>query len=257
MCELFAVSAKEKLPVTGLLKEFFSHSKEHPNGWGLAVFDGNHQNVEREPVRASNSLYLKNRLSAGIQSNHMLAHIRRATVGDVDFRNTHPFVKRDVSGRTWTLIHNGTIFEASVLSPYQYSQAGSTDSERILLYLVDRIDENLENDWNSFDVNERFHVAEQVTRTLAQGNKLNLIFDDGEYLYIHKNAPGTLYIREKEGEAVISTRPLDAGNWNEIPLNQLLIYKDGTRIYTGEKHGFTYVEDPEQVKLLYVGFSGL
>ena len=257
MCELFAVSAAHKIHVNELLKEFFSHSKEHPNGWGIAVFDGNSRNVEREPVRALSSLYLKNRLSAKLEVTRMMAHIRRATIGHEDFRNTHPFVKRDVSGRTWTLMHNGTVFEANVLSPYQYSQEGSTDSERILLYLVDRINENLENDWNSFDINERFAVAEDVTRTLAPGNKLNLIFDDGEYLYIHKNAPGTLFIREKEGEAIFSTQPLGRGDWNEVPLNQLLIYKDGTRIYTGAKHNGTYVEDPEQMKMLFLGFSGL
>ena len=257
MCELFAVSAKRKIHVNGFLKEFFSHSKEHPNGWGIAIFDGLNQNVEREPVRASHSLYLKNRLSGEIYTDHMMAHIRRATIGDVKYQNTHPFVKRDVSGRTWTLMHNGTVFEANVLSPYQYSQTGSTDSERILLYLVDRINENLENDWNSFDINERFSVVEDVIRTLAPGNKLNLILDDGEYLYIHKNAADTLYSLEKDGEAVFSTTPLGAGEWTAVPENRLLIYKDGTRIYTGEKHGSSYVEDPEQMKMLFLGFSGL
>ena len=257
MCELFAVSAKEKIHVNELLKEFFSHSREHPNGWGIAIFDGGNQNIEREPVRASHSLYLKNRLTNEIYVNQMLAHIRRATIGEVNYHNTHPFVKRDVSDRSWTLIHNGTIFEASVLSPYQYSQEGSTDSERILLYLVDRINENLENDWNSFDVNDRFRVADDMTRTLAPGNKLNLIFHDGEYLYVHKNAAGTLYIREKEGEAIFSTQPLGEGKWSEVPRNRLLIYKDGRRIFTGEEHDHSYVEDPEQVKMLFLGFSGL
>ncbi len=257
MCELFAVSAKEKIRVDGLLKEFFSHSREHPNGWGMALHDGITQNVEREPVRASNSIYLKNRLMNEVCASRIMAHIRRATIGDVDYRNTHPFVKRDVSGRAWTLMHNGTIFEASVLSPYQYSQVGSTDSERILLYLVDRINDNLENDWNSFDGNDRFHVVEDVIRILAPGNKLNLIFNDGEYLYVHKNAAGTLYIRENGEEAVFSTQPLGTGSWNEVPQNQLLIYKDGTRIYTGEKHVGSYVEDPEQMKMLFLGFSGL
>lgn len=257
MCELFAVSAKEKLHVNELLKEFFSHSSEHPNGWGIAIIDGGNQNIEREPVRASHSLYLKNRLTTAIDVNQMLAHIRRATIGDVNYHNTHPFVKGDISGRRWTMIHNGTIFEAKVLSPYQYSQKGSTDSERILLYLVDRINENLENDWNSFDVNDRFQVVDDVIRALAPGNKLNLILHDGEYLYVHKNAAGTLYSREKEGEAIFSTKPLGNGNWNEVPLNQLLIYKDGNRIFTGEAHDHAYVEDPELMKMLFLEYSGL
>ena len=257
MCELFAVSAGEKVRVTGLLKEFFSHSLEHSNGWGIAVYDGGTQNVEREPVRASLSTYLKNRLEGGFEVSCMMAHIRKATIGDVEYRNTHPFVKRDVSGRTWTLMHNGTIFESGVLSPYLHHQNGNTDSERILLYLVDRINENLEDELNSFDVNERFQVAEDVVRILSPGNKLNLVFSDGEYLYIHKNAAGTLYIREEKGEAYFSTRPLGKGNWNEVPQNQLLIYKNGMRIYIGEKHNGTYVENEEQIRMLYLGYSGL
>lgn len=257
MCELFAVSAKEQVRVTELLREFFAHSKEHSNGWGIAVFEHGTQNVEREPVRAGSSQYLKNRLSAGFLVTTMMAHIRKATIGTVDYKNTHPFVKRDVSGRSWTLMHNGTIFEPGVLNPYVHRQEGSTDSERVLLYLVDRINENLEDELNSFDVNERFQVAEDVIRQLAPGNKLNLVFSDGEYLYVHKNAPGTLYIREDQNSTFFSTRPLGRGDWNEVPQNQLLIYKDGFRIYTGEKHTGTYVENEEQIRMLYLEYAGL
>ena len=257
MCELFAVSAKNKTPVTGLLMEFFSHSREHSNGWGIAVFENGFQNVEREPVRASDSAYLKNRLAAGFEVTTVMAHIRKATIGDVEYRNTHPFVTRDVSGRVWTLMHNGTIFESGVLSPYLHRQKGTTDSERVLLYLVDQINENLEDELNSFDVNERFQVAEDVIRQLAPGNKLNLVFSDGEYLYVHKNAPGTLYIREGGSGTFFSTRPLGRGDWNEVPQNQLLIYKDGFRIYTGEKHTGTYVENEEQIRMLYLEYAGL
>ena len=257
MCELFAVSAKNKIAVTGLLKEFFSHSREHSNGWGIAVFERGVQNVEREPLRASNSAYLKNRLSAGIEVSCMMAHIRKATVGHVEFKNTHPFVKHDESGRAWTLMHNGTIFESGVLSPYLHRQEGTTDSERVLLYLVDRINESLEDALNSFDGNERFHVAEDVVRLLSPGNKLNLVFSDGEYLYVHKNAPGTLYILEEDDVALFSTHPLGSGNWNEVPQNQLLIYKDGQRIHVGEKHSGTYVENEEQIRMLYLNYAGL
>ena len=69
-----------------------------------------------------------------------MAHIRLATIGDVDYENCHPFVKRDCGGRVWTLIHNGTIFNCPLLDGYVHRQEGSTDSERIFLYLIDCID---------------------------------------------------------------------------------------------------------------------
>ena len=40
-------------------------------------------------------------------------------------------------------------------------------------------------------------------------------------------------------------------------LAQLLIYKNGMRIYIGEKHNGTYVENEEQIRMLYLGYSGL
>jgi predicted glutamine amidotransferase len=48
MCQLFGYSGKDNVELNSLLKEFYSHSDRHPNGWGLAVLSGNHANIERE-----------------------------------------------------------------------------------------------------------------------------------------------------------------------------------------------------------------
>lgn len=45
-----------------------------------------------------------------IKTSKCIAHIRRATIGDVDIKNTHPFSKNDNSGRRWVLAHNGTMY---------------------------------------------------------------------------------------------------------------------------------------------------
>ena len=252
------MTANRKIKLNPLLREFFSHSDHHPNGWGIALIDGNNVSLEREPVRASDSLYLRNRLTAEIRASLLLAHIRKATVGDVCFDNSHPFTKRDESGRIWTLIHNGTIFEADELSPYRYRQTGTTDSERILLYIVDRINQKFYDDMNSFDVNDRMELLEQILRRLSPENKLNLLFTDGEYLYVHKNAPGTLYRKEERGCSVIATTPLEGQDgWEEVEDNRLLVYKDGVRVYTGAPHPYTYVEDPEKIKLLFMEYAAL
>ena len=257
MCELLAVSSGRKIKVNTLLKTFFDRSDEHPNGWGLAILDGNNVSLEREPVKAKNSLYLKNRLSANIVTSNLLAHIRKATVGDVDYENTHPFVTKDESGRTWVLMHNGTIFDSPVISAYQYRQIGSTDSERVLLYLVDQVNKKILDDMNFFDVNERFKTVESVIARLSPENKLNLVIHDGEYLYVHKNDVGTLFMKEVPGGVIFATYPLDNEDWTEAPDNQLLVYKDGECVYKGHKHSYTYEENEEQTKLLYLGFSGL
>ncbi len=115
MCEIFGITSKNKIQADYMLNKFFSHSVEHQHGWGIAIFDGFSVSVEREPVRAIDSVYLKNRLTGDFLVDKMMAHIRRATSGLAEYNNTHPFVKADESGRKWTLVHNGHIFDATVL----------------------------------------------------------------------------------------------------------------------------------------------
>ncbi len=257
MCELFGITANRRVKINDFLKRFFEHSKEHRNGWGLAFLDDNSVSIEKEPAKASDSLYLKNRLTGRIETARCMAHIRKATVGEVSFSNTHPFSKRDESGRTWVLVHNGTIFESPILSAYQYQQDGNTDSERILLYIVDQMNKHYISELNGFDANERIKLIEKIIKRLAPENKLNLMLYDGDYFYVHKNEEGTLYMSERSGSVIFSTHPLQPEGWREVPGNQLLVYKDGELVHTGEKHEFTYVETEEKMKLLYLEYASL
>ena len=257
MCELFGITANRRVKINELLKKFFEHSVEHKNGWGLAFLDDNSVSIEKEPVRAVDSLYLRNRLTGRIETSRCMAHIRKATVGDVSFSNTHPFVKRDESGRTWVMVHNGTIFDAPVLRAYQYEQEGTTDSERILLYIVDQMNKHYVQELNSFDVNERIGLIDRIVRKLAPENKLNLMLYDGDYFYVHVNDPGTLYKSERAGSVIFSTHPLQNEGWEEVPLNCLQVYLNGERVYMGAQHEYTYVHDEEKMKLQFLSYSGL
>ena len=257
MCELFGISANRKIRIDGFLTHFFNHSKEHPNGWGMAFFDGSKADIEKEPCRAEDSLYLKKKLSERIVSSRMVAHIRKATKGEICLENTHPFEMRDESGRNWVLVHNGTIFESKELSPYQYKQTGGTDSERILLYIVDRINSELEEELNGFDANERIRLIDSIVRTLAEHNKLNLLIYDGDYFYVHKNEEGTLYMSKKQGSVLFSTHPLSDKGWEEVPQNRLIVYKDGEEVYVGDEHPYTYILSKEDEKLLYLEYAAI
>ena len=103
MCELFGVSSPEKIDIKDLLLEFFSHSIRHPDGWGMAFFDDNDVALEKQPLDSRKSQYLKSRMKAIGKADNMIAHIRLATKGSVEYENTHPFVKKDRFGRSWTL----------------------------------------------------------------------------------------------------------------------------------------------------------
>ena len=118
MCEIFGVSALNDTVLNDYLRTFFSHSDYHPHGWGLACISRDSALIEKESLKASDSHYLRERLSQPVSEKLMLAHIRYATIGNVEYKNCHPFTGRDNTGRRWTLIHNGTIFDYPPLNSY-------------------------------------------------------------------------------------------------------------------------------------------
>ena len=257
MCELLGVTAAQKIRVNELFNTFFSHSIEHRNGWGLVLFDEEPLHIDRGSEKAVDSSYLKSRLEKRIETSGCIAHIRKATIGEVKLVNTHPFSNCDDSGRQWILAHNGTIFDSDVLAPYQYVQEGSTDSERILLYIVDEINKLYHDRWIRPSGEERIRVVEDAIHSIVPGNKLNLMLYDGELFYIHKNDAGTLYKKELEEGIVFATKPLDNEVWTEFPLNRLMVYKDGKQVYTGRAHDWTYIHNEENMRMLYFDYSGL
>lgn len=252
MCELLGLTARRKIIMNKWLETFFSHSVEHQNGWGLALSDDGAFSIDKEPQRAIDSLYLKSLLSGNIETAKCIAHIRKATIGDVSENNTHPFSACDNFGRCWTLAHNGTIFDSEALAPYQYKQIGTTDSERILLYIVDRI-----NQLNEDSSDNRIKTVDEAVKTIVPGNKVNLLIYDGEFLYVHKNERGTLYEKEIDGGVMFSTVPLDTNGWHEFEQNRLMVYQSGKLVYAADKHDCTYIHSEEKMKLLYLAYSGL
>lgn len=245
MCELFGVSSARKISCNDLLREFFSHASEHPDGWGLASFYGGGASIEKEPVSALESAYLKSRLTDDIIEDVLLAHIRKASVGGLCYKNSHPFAQRDRCGRLWTLIHNGTVFDCPELEPYKLRQKGGTDSERILCRLVGLLNAGYEAKGAELSADERFSAVDGLVRAVTPGNKVNLIIYDGELLYFHANHQKSLYMRQNDDTLVVATRALSTGGWEEAPLNTLLAFRAGRQAYTGTRHENEYIKSEE------------
>lgn len=256
MCELFGVTSRSKLELNELLLEFFSHGVEHPNGWGMAFFYGNAVSLEKQPEASHKSIYLKQRLQSKVEADKMIAHIRLATRGSINYENTHPFVMRDNSDRTWTLAHNGTIFDCDLLNSFAHSQQGQTDSERILAYIVSQMNAELEKK-KELSGKERFSLIEKILCEITPGNKVNLLLFDGELMYAHTNYHNSLYSCRKEEGVVISTKPLDHHVWEPLPLNTLTAYQNGKQVYKGTNHNNEFFETEEKMRLLFLDFANL
>ncbi len=255
MCQLFASFTEHPHELNEYLKAFYANSSRHPNGWGLALMDEGRVMLEKEPVQAVKSTYLKNRLSVPVSSAAAFAHIRYATIGNIKYQNCHPFTQTDRTGRQWVQNHNGTIFDFPALDRYISLQTGDTDSERILLYVVDQINRAELN--GPLDAEARFALLDGLICELSRGNKLNYMLYDGEILYIHTNYRNSLYVLHREDGVMFSTEPLSKEEWTPLPMNTLLGYRDGRLVYTGTDHGHTFVDDEKALQLLYLAFADL
>lgn len=251
MCELFAVTSDRTIDVSRELEEFFRHGETNPHGWGIASWnDKGRITIDKEPVDSTKSSLIGSYISSASRCRGMIAHIRRATIGYVDYKNTHPFIAHDPNWREWVLAHNGTIFESDELLPYADIQSGATDSERILLYILDK-NKGVRGE------EARFRVIDSVAVKLSDKNKLNFVVFDGQDLYVHKNEAGTMFRKVCDGYVLIATKPLDDAVWEEVPLNRLQVYRDGRLIWEGTEHCHTYIHDEEQMNMLYLGYSEL
>ena len=234
MCELLGFSARKPTDLRKQLRSFYAHSVRHPHGWGMMYDCNGCRDVIREPVRACDSTYLKEVIASLTPQKTLLAHIRFATVGSIREENCHPYTGTDMSGREWTLIHNGTIYSGRLNYQYFRRQRGDTDSERLFLALLDTVNERLRQ--GPCTERERFETVERFIAQTAPRNKLNLMIWDGDLLYVHKNLKNTLSFKRTETGVIFSTLPLDQGSWIPFPIAQVIAFRDGQEVIRGTRH---------------------
>lgn len=185
MCELYGITGDIPVRANDMLKEFYTHSYKHPHGWGMRYFNKDGAvSMCKEAVGAHDSLLLPGLLNHDIRTSVLIAHIRFATIGSIAKSNSHPFTARDSSGREWTLAHNGNIYSGMELLPYLDTQAGETDSERVLLYLTDAMSKAFNDAGCPLDAVQRAALLDEKITAIAKRNKLNLLVYDGEVYYI-------------------------------------------------------------------------
>lgn len=251
MCEIFCFNSNTPKEVNECLECFYNHSEEHPHGWGLATMQSDEFVIDKEPVKATCSEHLKNILSNPVVGKNVFAHIRLATVGEIISPNCHPFIEADDNNRSWMLIHNGTIFESPELDKYKDYEKGDTDSERILLYIIDKVNEFENNLGRLSNIKERFNLLSDLVAELAKGNKLNLMIYDGDLTYIHSNMRESLYYLKDEDGFLVASTPLDDNeNWKQVELNKLFGLIDGNIIFESEEHDNEFAFTEEHLKYM-------
>jgi glutamine amidotransferase len=246
------------------MREFFGHASENPDGWGYADFSHSPFTLAQAPERADNSPLAAQLLSDPLVVTCAFSHIRKATVGHIELENCHPFTGRDISGRQWTLAHKGTVFDSNLLDPYFHQQQGGTDSERILLYLIERVNAGTAEKGAPLNAEERFAVFESVTAQISPGNALALLVHDSDQLYLHANYRGALRTNHFSGGIVFCSSELtddsvafSRQNWEAVPLCQAFAFKQGKRCRIGNRHDGLYIPSDEDTRFLYQDYAAL
>jgi glutamine amidotransferase len=144
-----------------------------------------------------------------------------------------------------------------VLDTYFKKQEGKTDSERIILYFIDKINERQSKLKRALKASERFAILDEIVTDMSKGNKINFLLYDGEIMYVHCNYANTLHYLKKDKSIIFSTVPLSGEDWQLVPFTTLLAYKKGRLIKTGTNHGNEYKDNESDARLLYMDYSCL
>lgn len=251
MCEIFCFNSDKPKQINQCLECFYNHSEDHPHGWGLATMQSDEFVIDKEPVKASCSEHLKNILSNPVVGKNVFAHIRLATMGEIISPNCHPFIEADDNNRSWMLIHNGTIFNYPKLDKYKDKETGDTDSERILLYIIDEVNKFEKAKGGLSTIKERFNLLSELISDLSKNNKLNLMIYDGDLTYIHSNMRKTLYYLKNEDGFMVASTPLnDDEGWKEVEMNKLFGLVDGQIVFESEEHENEFIFTEEHLKYM-------
>ena len=263
MCELLGMSAHHPASITLSLNEFARHGGEtgpHADGWGVAFYEGPDANLIRESTPAADSVLMSTLRGYRVASEIVIAHIRQASFGPVELKNTHPF-RREIGGRVHTFAYNGDL--PGIGSRYSLGQngfvlpVGNTDSEYAFCLLMQR----LSGIWcNSRDVPalaRRKKIISEFAHQIGELGSANFLYSDGDALFVHGHvrtqpdgsvsSPGLHYIcvtcdygigqselasvklesDQIQKVTLISTTPLNGGDWQAMHEGELLIVKGG------------------------------
>lgn len=225
MCRLLGIAASEPIDFKIVLQEaprsLAALSREHRDGWGLAVYDDpDGWRIDKGVVCAGEDENFR-RLAIGCRGWVLISHIRQKTVGETSLVNTHPFAR----GR-WVFAHNGTIKEVGWLRRHTSAERaaevrGQTDSELLFAWLLTRLDEAGVSHQAATSATDRaIGKASRAARELPGFGAFNFLLSDGHTLYAHRFGRTMHLLERGPHDAVRTQRRAHDGTLVETPWSE-------------------------------------
>ena len=184
MCQLLGMNCNVPTDVMFSFAGFAErggNTDHHGDGWGIAFFEDkglrhfvDHQAASESPVAELIRRY-------PIKSQNVIAHIRKATQGEVRLENCHPFV-RELWGRYWVFAHNGDLKDYAPRLHAGFHPVGSTDSERAFCWLMQEL---AKSHATVPSIEELTLTLRELTPQIARHGTFNFLLSNGEALWAH------------------------------------------------------------------------
>ena len=219
----------------------------HGDGWGIAFFEGrgvrhfvDHQSACESPVAELIRRY-------PIKSQNVIAHIRKATQGEVALENCHPFV-RELWGRYWVFAHNGNLENFHPRLHAGFHPVGRTDSERAFCWLMQEL---AKSHADVPSVAELTLTLRELVPRIARHGTFNFLLSNGQALWAHASTNLYYVVRQhpfstarlsdedvsvnfaehtraSDRVAVVVTAPLTTDEvWTPFTPGELRVFVDG------------------------------
>ncbi|MCP4912255.1 MAG: class II glutamine amidotransferase [Oligoflexia bacterium] len=159
-------------------------SNDHPDGWGVSYYQNGAPHVVKSSTSAINDTIFK-KVSGVVSSNTVVAHIRKATLGNKNILNTHPFQYGH-----WVFAHNGNIknfdqhkeeIKKKIHPQFKRFILGETDSELFFFLILTKMSLHSSLEEISYPIEKMAEaVKEAVTELVAIIGEMSKIDDAGE-----------------------------------------------------------------------------
>ncbi|TBR60782.1 class II glutamine amidotransferase [Westiellopsis prolifica IICB1] len=251
MCQLLGMSCNTPTDICFSFEGFAARggkTDDHRDGWGIAFFEGKGCRMFIDAKPSINSPIAELVRCYPIHSTHVIAHIRKATQGEIVLENCHPF-RRELWGRYWVFAHNGDLPEFNPTGMQYYQAVGNTDSEKAFCLILETIRQAFPEGRPSLE--KIYPVLKDITDHISQKGSFNYLLSDGEYFFTHCSTKLCYIVRQapfaaahlidqdvtvdfselttpSDRVAVIATTPLtDNEVWTPIKPGELLVFQDG------------------------------
>ena len=185
MCQLLGMNCNVPTDICFSFTGFQARgglTDHHTDGWGITFFEGKGVRQFLDPNASAHSPVADFIRTYPIKSKNVIAHIRKATQGEVKLENTHPFV-REIWGQYWSFAHNGDLKEFTPKLDGRFLPVGNTDSEKAFCYILQELKKEFGETCPELKrLGQKLH---QLTLELAAYGAFNFLLSNGEFMLAH------------------------------------------------------------------------